>query len=190
MDLERLLLYVLLVGVVFVVNLLPAFGPPTWLVLVLFRLHQHLSVVGLVLLGAMAAASGRLLLALATRRLRKHVSEKTRDNLEGARQVVQGKKGRAGAGLALFALSPVPSAQLFEAAGLVGVPLVPLTLAFFSGRLVSYSAYTVGAKAAEDTSVGELMTKSLTSPWGIAIEVALLGGVYALTRVDWKRFVH
>jgi hypothetical protein len=33
--------YLALAGVVFGVNLLPAFGPPTWSLLVFFRLQSH-----------------------------------------------------------------------------------------------------------------------------------------------------
>jgi hypothetical protein len=39
----------------------------------------------------------------------------------------------------LFAAAPLPSAQLFEAAGLARVRLRHLVAAFFVGRLVSYS---------------------------------------------------
>ena len=44
-------------ALVFVINLLPAFGPPTWSVLVYARLRWHLDPVALVLVGAGAAAS-------------------------------------------------------------------------------------------------------------------------------------
>lgn len=189
MDLTRPGLYLLVAVVVFGINLLPAFGPPTWLVLVLFRLHQDLAIPALVLVGATSAASGRLVLALATRRLRDHVGRGTRDRLEAAQQVLQGNKRRAGAGLVLFLLSPVPSAQLFEAAGLVGAPLRPLVAAFFCGRLVSYSVYAGGARAAEHTDLARVLTANLTSPVGVSLQVLLLVGLYALTRVDWRRFV-
>ena len=46
---EGLLAYLALAGVVFGVNLLPAFGPPTWAVLVFFRLNSQLAAVPLVL---------------------------------------------------------------------------------------------------------------------------------------------
>lgn len=62
--------YLVLAGVVFGVNLLPAFGPPTWTLLVFFRLQSSLAVAPLVLIGVLAAASGRLVLAYASRRLR------------------------------------------------------------------------------------------------------------------------
>lgn len=187
-DLTRPGLYLLVVVVVFVVNLLPAFGPPTWLVLVLFRLHAHLFVPALVVLGALSAVGGRVLLALATARLRDHVGRETRERLEAARDVLNGSRKRAGAGLLLFLLSPVPSAQLFEAAGLVGAPLRPLAGVFLVGRLASYSFYAGGIGAVEHTDIGKVLTKNLTSPLGVGLQVLLLVGLYALTRVDWRRF--
>ena len=36
-------------------------------------------------------------------------------------------------------LSPLPSVELLEAAGLMAAPLLPVTSAFFAGRLISYS---------------------------------------------------
>ena len=180
--------YLIVIAVVFGINLMPAFGPPTWAVLVFFRLHSHLSAVPLVILGAVAAASGRLLLAVAFTHLRGRISEKQRRNLESAGKVLQGNKKRSIAGLALFALSPVPSAQLFEAAGLIGVPLLPLTTVFFVGRIVSYSIYVAGASAAKNTNLGHMVASSFTSPLGIALQVGLLVAVFGLTRIDWTRF--
>jgi hypothetical protein len=58
------------------VNLLPAFGPPTWVVLVLFKLNWHLSPVALVIAGALAAGVGRYCLALATGRVRGRLSQR------------------------------------------------------------------------------------------------------------------
>lgn len=181
----RLAPYLVAAAVVFAVNLLPAFGPPTWAVLVFYRLHGHLAPVALVLIGAIAAAGGRLLLAVAFSHLRGHVSAKQTANLTGAGKVLSRDRKRSVAGLALFALSPVPSAQLFEAAGLIGVALIPLTAAFFAGRIVSYGLYVGGASAAANTSIGHLVTASFTSPLGITVQVLLLVALVGLTRIDW-----
>lgn len=177
--------YLVVAAVVFGVNLLPAFGPPTWAILVFYRLNVHLAVVPLVLIGAVAAAAGRLVLAVAFSHLRRHVSARQTANLAAAGKVLSRDRKRSSAALALFALSPLPSAQLFEAAGLVGVALVPLTAAFFVGRLVSYTVYVGGASAAAKTSAGKLVTSSFTSPWGIAIQVLLVVGLVGLSRIDW-----
>jgi hypothetical protein len=49
-DCDLMLPYLALAGVVFGVNLLPAFGPPTRSVLVFFRVQSHIPAVPLVLL--------------------------------------------------------------------------------------------------------------------------------------------
>ena len=178
--------WLLALGTIFGVNLLPAFGPPTWAVLVFFRLNSDLPAVPLVLLGALAAASGRLVLAATARHLRSRFSAERRENLEAAEELLVGSRGKAIAGLGLFALSPVPSAQLFVAAGLLTVPLLPLTAVFFAGRLVSYSLYVGAATAAED-SLRSLLGDALGSPLGIALQVGMLAALVLLLRFDWAR---
>jgi membrane protein YqaA with SNARE-associated domain len=178
--------YLLAAACIFGVNLLPAFGPPTWAVLVFFSLNFGLAAPPLVLVGALAAASGRLVLAATSRRFRSRFSPQRLESLHAAEEVLTGSRGKAVAGLGLFALSPVPSAQLFVAAGLLSVPLVPLTAAFFAGRLVSYSLY-VGAASAAKESFGSVLTDAFTSPIGVAMQVVMLLLVVLLVRVDWAR---
>jgi membrane protein YqaA with SNARE-associated domain len=178
--------YLLALALVFGVNLLPAFGPPTWAVLVFVRLNGDLPAVPLVLCGAIAAAAGRLVLATTSRRMRGHFSQRRLESLAAAEQVLTGDRRRAFGGLALFALSPVPSAQLFIAAGLLSVPLLPLTAAFFAGRLVSYSIYVGGASLAS-RSLGDTFRSAFTSPLGIVLQALMLAVIVALVRVDWAK---
>lgn len=163
----------LAVAVIFAVNLLPAFGPPTWSILVLFTLNFDLPAAPLVVCGALAAASGRFVLASGVRRLRPRLSAARTARLDRAQRALSGNRPRTVAGLGLFALSPVPSGQLFTAAGLMTVPLAPLTAAFFSGRLVSYSIYVSVATIAE-RNLGAVALDSLTSPLGLALQIAML----------------
>jgi hypothetical protein len=181
--------YLAVAAVVLGVNLLPAFGPPTWAVLVLFKLQWDLDAVPLVIVGAVAAATGRLLLAMATRRLKPHLPARSVANLEANGALLTGHRAGSIVGLALFAVSPLPSAQLFEAAGLLDVPLVPLTVAFFAGRLVSYSLY-VGAASLAQANLGQLFESVFTSPWSWAVEIALLAGLVLLAQVNWAERLH
>jgi uncharacterized membrane protein YdjX (TVP38/TMEM64 family) len=178
--------YLVAFVVILGVNLLPAFGPPTWALLVFFKLNSDLAAVPLVIGGAVAAATGRLLLAVGSRRLRGRFSPARLEHLAAAERALTGDRRRAAGGLALFALSPVPSAQLFVAAGLLNVRLVPLTLVFFAGRLVSYSIYVGGASLASD-NLSDTLRGAFTSPLGVALQVLMLGGLVALVRVDWAR---
>lgn len=179
-----LLDYLAVAGLVFGLNLLPAFGPPTSAVLVALTLNFDLASAPLVAVGALAAASGRFVLASAVRRLRPRLSEKRRTNLAAAENYLRARRARTALGLGLFALSPVPSGQLFVAAGLMEVPILPLTASFFAGRLVSYTIYVTGANAISG-SVGGHLVDSLTSPLGLAAQAAALVALALLLRLDW-----
>ena len=179
--------YLILFLAVLGVNLLPAFGPPTWSVLVFFRLNSTMPTWAMVLVGAVAAATGRYLLAKAFWLLRGRLSEKTRTNLEAARSALQRSKRNTVVALGLFAMSPVPSAQLFEAAGLTGVRLLPFTLVFFAGRLVSYSIYAYTAERIRETSIGEALRGGFTNPWLVALQLVLIAALVLLARINWVK---
>jgi hypothetical protein len=181
-----MLTYLLVAAVVFGINLMPALGPPTWTVLVLFRLHEHLSAPLLIVIGALAAGAGRLCLAVGTRHVGRWLPDHRVASLRAAGDYLTGHRGRAAVGLGLFALSPLPSAQLFEAAGVMKVPLLPITTAFFGGRLVSYSLY-IGAAGVADASLGGQLQKSITSWPSITLQAVMLVGVVLLARVDWAK---
>ncbi|MDE1918213.1 MAG: hypothetical protein KGJ57_20165 [Sphingomonadales bacterium] len=178
--------YLVLFLIVLGVNLLPAFGPPTWSIIAIFGLNSDLPVPWIVIIGALAAALGRFILAHAFRRLGRHLPEKQRRNLAAARGALESRRRNVILGLALFALSPIPSAQLFEAAGLSGIRLAGFTTAFFVGRTVSYSIYAVSAKSIRASSLGDAVKDALTSPWGIAIQIAMIALLILLPRIDWE----
>ena len=178
--------YLLAAAVVFVVNLMPAFGPPTWAVLVLLQVNLGLEPAALVLIGAASAACGRLLLALGARRMRGRMSAERLDNLDLVAERLTASRTRGLGALALFLVSPLPSAQLFIGAGLLDAPLRPLIAAFLVGRLVAYSIYVGLATVAAD-NLGELIGETLGSPLGIAIQLLMLGGLAALLKIDWSR---
>ncbi len=173
--------------VVLAVNLMPAFGPPTWAVLVFYRLSHGIDPVPLVATGAAAAALGRLGLASVFARLGNRLPERTRHNLDHARAAIAGHAHSRMMALGLFALSPLPSAQLFEAAGLARLPLISFTAAFFAGRLVSYSLYVSAAHALEHRGLSEEFLAVLKSPWGIASQIAMLALLALFTQLDWHR---
>ncbi|MFC9659998.1 hypothetical protein ACFVJ5_07135 [Nocardia sp. NPDC127606] len=180
--------FLIVAAVVFVVNLMPAFGPPNALVLVFFTLNWHLNPVALVVVGAFSSGAGRYVLAAATHRVGDRLSAQRRANLAAASNYLTSRRGRRFAVLGLFLVSPLPSAQMFEAAGLMGLSLLPVTAAHISGRLVSFSFY-MGVAGLAERSLGATLTSSLTSPFGIAIQIALLTGVVLLARIDWTRYL-
>jgi uncharacterized membrane protein YdjX (TVP38/TMEM64 family) len=91
--------------------------------------------------------------------------------------------------LGLFVLTPIPSAQLFEAAGLLGVRLWPCTAAFFIGRLGYYTLYSFTARRLRESSLADSFRETLTSPIGIAVQLAVIALLILLVRTDWSRFL-
>jgi hypothetical protein len=68
-------------GVVALVNLLPAFAPPTWAVLVYFRIAYGFPIAVMVVVGTLSAAAGRYGLARAVRTFGSRLPPKRRENL-------------------------------------------------------------------------------------------------------------
>ena len=178
-----------LAGVVLFFNLMPAFAPPTWTALVLFSLNTDLHPIVIVAVGAVFAGIGRYLLARATGLFRNRISAHSLKNLESAEELLTHSSSRKFITIGLFVISPLPSAQLFEAAGLMGVRLLPVTIAFFSGRIVTYNFYVFGATELKARGIGELITKEFTSVWAILFQLVMITLVVLLTRIDWKRFL-
>jgi len=185
--LSTVLPYLTLFAIVLGVNLLPAFGPPTWSVVVLYGLNSNLKLVPLVLVAALAAALGRFLLALACRHLSGWIKGKTRRNLDAAQKALQRHRRGGWIALGLFALSPLPSAQLFEAAGLARVPLLGFTAAFFVGRTISYAIYGTAAKGVGESSLGDSFRYALTSPLGLGLQILMIALLVGFTQIDWAK---
>jgi membrane protein YqaA with SNARE-associated domain len=166
--------YLLLALIVFAINLLPAFGPPTWTVVVYTHLRWSLNAVAVVVIAALCAAAGRYLLAHGSRLVSEQVSQSYRDGLASIEQRLVGSGKGTIALTVLFVLSPLPSAQLFVAAGLLKMRLARLTGLFLVGRLVTYSLYLAGSISV-DAALGGVLTKVWGAPWAIALQLFFLG---------------
>ena len=182
--------YLILFLIVFGVNLMPAFGPPTWTIIALYVFNGDLSVPATVVVAAVAAATGRYLLARVFKHLSNYLPEKMRRNLTAARSALEQGRRSSIMAIGLFALSPVPSAQLFEAAGLTGVRLISFTVAFFLGRTVAYSMYALTAKGMRESSIGESFQSALTSPYGIVSQLVMIILLTLLVQIDWERILN
>ena len=174
-----------LIAVVFVCDSAPAFAPPTWTLLVFFALNTQLPAWLIVTAGAISAGVGRYFLARLSGLLRYKINGKALRNLQSAQRVLEEKSTRKYATLIFFVISPLPSAQLFEAAGLIGAKILPLTIAFFSGRLVTYSFYVAGASLLKNMGFGDLIANQFTSMWAITFQLVMIALVLLLTKINW-----
>jgi hypothetical protein len=179
--------YVVVLGVVFLCNVLPAFAPPTWAVLVFFSLNYELNAIALIAIGLTGATTGRWALANLFRRYRGILPKRYLVNMQNASTHLNRSTAHISALLALFFISPLSSAQLFEAAGIMTtVRIRPLLIAFAAGRVVSYTTYVFSAQAVQESSFGALLGHYLTTPQGIAVQILTVVGLVLLGNVPWR----
>ncbi len=181
-------IYLIAAIAIIALNALPAFAPPTWMALVFFLINYESNPVALVVVGVVSATAGRFFLAWYFRKFAHLVPTKFSKNMEYAGHYFTNHSSKRYALFALFFFSPLSSAQLFEAAGLMKtIKLKPLLLAFAAGRTVTYSTYVTGAAVLAATNFGEVLVSQLKSPWAIALQIAMIAGLIALGSIDWKK---
>ena len=176
--------------VVFVLNIIPAFAPPTWMVFSFlgFQFPSHMSW-SFALVGAVAAAMGRSLLGkLSHTIVRNHwLSEAARKNVDSFKTELE-KRPKLTFGLFLFyAFTPLPSNYLFIAYGLTTMPLPRIAIPFLIGRFVSYTVWTrSGAAVSQKLELEGTDAIRFASVYFILTQLAFLAVVYVFTRVDWN----
>lgn len=133
---------------IFLLNVIPAFAPPTWMVFSFIGFHfpEH-NGANLAVVGALAATLGRVALAKLSRTVirQKFMSEDARQNVDAIRERLQGKTEFTFGLFLLYAFSPLPSNYLFIAYGLTTMDLKLIVIPFFLGRSVSYSFWRMAS---------------------------------------------
>ena len=179
----------LLFLIVFAIHLAPAFTPPTWPVIVLYSLNTQLPMPLVVVTAAASAALGRHVLGRLSAVFEHRFPKRLRRNLDAARELIERRRAGRWLALGLFVVTPVPSAQLFEAAGLIGTRLWPCTLAFFVGRLGFYSLYAFAARQVRASGVADSFRETFTAPAAITIQIVVIAALALLVRIDWSRWL-
>lgn len=184
-------LYLAAIIFIIFINALPAFAPPTWLVLVFLWFNYEATPAWLVACGVIGATTGRAILAWYFQRFVRFMPRKFAENMKYAGHYFSSHSTKRLTLLAIFLISPISSAQLFEAVGFMRtIALRPLLIAFAIGRTISYSIYLSGAVVVSNTDFGTLLIHELRSPWAIASQIALIAALAVMGAIDWKSRLH
>jgi hypothetical protein len=178
---------------VLAINLVPAFAPPTWMVLSFIIINfQVPHILLLVLAGALGAALGRLVLAkLSYLIIRQHLlSEKTKINIDSLRNHLEGNKKLTYGIFLFYALSPLPSNQLFIAYGLTSLKVRYVAWPFFLGRLCSYTLWALMAsEVAKRLASESLKSISYFSYYFVVSQALIFLVIYLFMKLDWKKLL-
>ena len=187
---HTLFVFLVIFLVVFALNVMPVFAPPTWTVLSFIAIRYNSNIVLLAVVGAVAATLGRLALAKLSNLIvrQKFLSEDTRTNIDAVKERLEGKKKLTFSILLFYAFSPFPSNHLFIAYGLTALKLRLIAIPFLLGRVVSYAFWAFTASGVADLLNYESTTsKSFFSYYFVASQIFGLLTIYAFTRIDWRR---
>ena len=178
-----------LVVVVFVLNVLPAFAPPTWTTMSFIGLAiPNIDVLLLASAAAMAATCGRIVLAKLSRQIvrQRLLTEQSRRNVDAIKIAIENQRAMTIGTFLGYSLSPLPSNYLFIAYGLTSLPITFLAVPFFVGRLLSYAFWMRTA-----STVGDWLDWDWFdfAPYFLAYfllsQLLLIPVIYAFTRIDW-----
>ncbi|WP_454874916.1 hypothetical protein [Paraburkholderia xenovorans] len=180
----------MLFAAILLLNVIPAFAPPTWMAMswIGFNQPDH-SPLLLAVIAASAATMGRLILARCSGWLvRGHLMrDADRQNIDVVKAWLEKRKAVTAGVLLLYAFSPFPSNYLFIAYGLTSLRLWLIGVPFFFGRLASYAFWTHFAQVAHSYLDPELdLEGGYLGAYFVLTQLALLGLVFALMRIDWS----
>ena len=182
----------ILFAVVFALNIIPAFAPPTWMALSWVGFSHPLGNPFIVaLIGALAATSGRLVLASLARVIirQRFMSDAMRGNIDVIKDALERHRTLTFSGMLLYAFGPFPSNYLFIAYGLTSLPLWLIAVPFFIGRCVSYSFFVFTAsEVSQHLALEATESQQYFGIYFVVSQLLLLGAVFLLARIDWRYF--
>jgi uncharacterized membrane protein YdjX (TVP38/TMEM64 family) len=178
--------YLYLMLFVFVLNAIPAFMPPTWVVLALAKLNDSsFDPVMLTLVGALASTAGRAVLYYLSAFFRRFFTKDMEMHADEIHKFFE-KKGKAlFFGTFLYSLSPFPSNLIFIANGLTKTDYKPVFAGFFLGRLVSYYVLIALSQNLFSTINSYTGNQLMTT---YALEALGIIAAFSVVLVDWKKF--
>ncbi|MEQ1517789.1 MAG: hypothetical protein ABL931_15005 [Usitatibacteraceae bacterium] len=164
----ELLLYI---AIIFALNVVPAFAPPTWMALSWIGFaHPLYNPFIIAIIAAAAATAGRVTLAKLARIIirQRFMSEASRANIAVIKEAIEGHRGLTAGTFLSFAFAPVGSNFLFIAYGLT---------------------VFAGAEVSQRLGISNAEAKNYFGVYFVASQFLFMGAVYVFTRIDWKHAV-
>jgi membrane protein DedA with SNARE-associated domain len=175
---------------VYVLNTLPAFAPPTWMVLSFVGFnHPQFNPLSLALAAAFAATLGRITLATLSQFIirNKLLNTKSKKNIDVLKDALEYRKNQTVGALLVYSFTPLPSNYLFIAYGLTTLPIRLIAVPFFIGRMVSYAGWIfLGQEAYKSLDIDSGLVGEYLSAYFILTQIGFLLLIYPFTKVDWR----
>lgn len=175
-------------GIVFAINLVPAFMPSSWMVMAFFYIQFDLPLLPLTIGGALVSGLGRMLLARGSGWFSRRYMRGSRDDLDLLGRYLARYKHVAAPATFVYTLSPLPTNNLFIAAGMVGINLLWVLVGFWAGRMIA-DTFWVWTTERVFTSLRDVFTGAFNTPWAIALQLLSAALVAVLCLLPWAKWL-
>ena len=168
-----------------IVDIVPFFGPPAWVVMVFFQVKYHLNIWLVISWGVAGSALGRYILSLYMpiffRRL---INDQKKEDIDFIGSKLSANSWKVQLFVFLYTLVPLPSTPLFTAAGMAKIKVTHFIPAFILGKFISDMVMVLSGDYAARNAIsimdGILSWQSI---------VGLISGVLLIIiflSIDWR----
>jgi hypothetical protein len=182
------LLFLCAMVIVFLINLAPGFMPSSWMVLAFFYIKFHLPLVPLALTGAIVSGFGRYFLARGSGWVSQTFFKRKEEELRTLGDYLARKKALVGGFVFCYSLLPLPTNNLFLAAGMTRTSLGWVLAGFWAARLPA-DLFWIWTTNATFSNLQDVFGKS-ANLWAIALQAGALLSVAALYFLPWGKWLN
>jgi membrane protein DedA with SNARE-associated domain len=182
-------IYIFLFILIFAINVVPAFMPPTWIILSFFYVNNDLLFLPTIILGVIAATSGRIVLALISKYwLKKALPISFYSNYQYLGEYLKRHTKLTLPIVFGYAFSPISSNSLFIMAGFSNLNLKLIAASFFIGRLISYS-FWITVSHQLSNRLDTIFTGTFSNLNTFISALISMGIVVIIGRINWKNLL-
>jgi hypothetical protein len=176
-------------GLIFVINLVPAFMPSSWMVMAFFYIQFDLPLLILTLGGAIVSGLGRLVLAKGSAWVKRRFMRPGEQNdLDELGAFLDERRHYLAPTTFLYALTPLPTNSLFVAAGLAEVSLLWVLAGFWSARMIADTLFVWTSDRVFD-DIGDVVGGPYGGWPGVFLQIVGVISIVVLYRLPWARWL-
>lgn len=185
---ETALLLLAAFAVIFIINMIPAFMPASWMVMSFFYIQFDLPLLVLTVGGAIVSGFGRMVLAKESTFVKRHFMQDRAQDLDDLGEFLSTRHRWLAPTTFAYSLLPLPTNNLFVAAGLAEVRLSFVLLGFWAARIPADTFFVWSADQVFD-SLGDVFKGAFGSWLAIAFQLLGVLSLVLLYRLPWARWL-
>ena len=181
-------LYLLLAfAIIFVINMIPAFMPASWMVMAFFYIQFDLPLLPLTLIGALCSGLGRIVLAKGSTWFKRNFMRDKQQDLDDLGAFLDSRRHAMGSTVFFYSLLPLPTNNLFIAAGMAEVNLFWVLAGYWAARAIA-DTFWVWTTDQVFNSLSDVFGVVFSSWFGIAFQLLGITSILLLYFLPWAKW--